>query len=117
VKTYLPKLLIPVLLISFFAPFMVEGYIVRIENPLQAKNFWELIDKIVDFIFNISLWIAPTIIIVAGYYFITAMGQPEKIITAKKIIIWTLIVLVIVFSAKGLIKLFQDIFEVGPPTP
>jgi len=49
-------------------------------------------------------------IIVAGFYFITATGDPAKIDTAKKIILWTLIGLLVVISAKGLIALFKEIF-------
>ena len=74
----------------------------------------ELIDNIINVIFTLGLAIAPIMIIIAGYYFITAMGQPEKINTAKKIILWTLIGLLVLFSARGFILLFESAF---PPAP
>ncbi len=113
-KPYLSKLIISIALVSFFFPLIANGFVVRIENPLEADTFWEFIDKIIDAIFNLSLVIAPIIIIVAGFHFITAMGQPEKINTAKKIILWTLIGLLIVISAKGLVRFFREIFDIGP---
>ena len=113
-KTYLPKLIIFFLLISILIPSLVEG-VVRIENPLKAKSFEDLINRLIDFIFKLAIMIAPIMIIVAGFYFITAAGEPEKINTAKKIILWTLIGLLVVLSAKGLIVLFKEIFEVEVP--
>ena len=111
-KKYLSKLLILLLIISFFLPYSVEG--VTIENPLKAKTFWELIDNIINFIFYLAIAIAPIMFIIAGFYFITAAGDPEKINTAKKMILWTLVGLLIVMSAKGLIALFQEIFGITP---
>lgn len=109
-KTYSSKIIIFLLLISFFIPVSVEG--VRIENPLEYETFQELLSRLIDFIFYLAVGIAPIMIIVAGFHFITAAGEPEKINTAKKIILWTLIGLIIVFSAKGLVELFGKIFEV-----
>lgn len=112
-KPYLAKLIISLLLISFLVPSLAEG--VTIENPLKAKNFADLIDALINFIFVLAVGISPIMIIVAGFFFITAAGEPAKIEIAKKIILYTLIGLLIVFSAKGIIILFAKIF--GTPTP
>ena len=102
------KLLISLLLISFFVPLI--GGAVTIPNPLKAQNFTQLLEAIIDFIFYLALGITPIMIIVSGFFFITAQGEPEKIQTAKKIILWALIGLLVVFSAKGLVKLLESIF-------
>lgn len=81
-------------------------------NPLEAKSFAELIENIIKFIFNLALWIAPIMFIIAGFYYITATGDPAKIQTAKNIILYTVIGLIIVISARGLVVLFETIFEV-----
>jgi len=106
----LSKLLIILLLSSFFLPLTSEA--VTIPNPLKAQSFTQLLEAIIDFIFYLALGIAPIMIIVAGFFFITAQGEPEKIQTAKRIILWVLIGLIVVFCAKGLIKLFGEIFGV-----
>jgi len=112
-ESYFSKILILFLLVSFLIPYTVEG--IKIENPLKVKNFWELLGKIIDFLFYISLAIVPMVIIIAGYYFITAAGEPEKINTAKKIILWALIGFLVIMCAKGLINLLAEIFEVEEP--
>jgi len=116
-KPYLSKLIFFLLLISFLIPLTVQG--VTIENPLRAQSFWDLIDKLIDFIFYLAIAIAPIMFIVAGFYFITAAGDPEKINTAKKMILWVLIGLLIVFLAKALIVFFGEMFgiQIPPATP
>lgn len=97
-------------------PVLVQGAVIEIENPLEADTFEEFIIDIVDVIYTFALAVAPIMIIVAGFYFLTSVGEPAKINTAKQIILWTLIGLLIVISARGIIELFQEEF-LPPPTP
>ncbi len=111
-RSYFFKLLTPaVLLSSLLFPILANG--IEIENPLEYDSVTELLCKIIDVIFNLALGVAPIMIIVAGFYFVTAMGEPAKIQTAKQIILWALIGLLVVFCAKGFIQLFNDIFREG----
>lgn len=82
------------------------------ENPLKACSFEDLIGRIINFIFAVSLVLTPLMIIIAGFYFITAAGNPEKIKTAKDIILYTIIGLVIVLLSKGLVDVIKDVFKV-----
>jgi len=107
------KYLSLILLIVILVPLTVEA--VTIDNPLAADNFAELIDDLINIIFYLAIGIAPIMFIVAGFYFITAAGNMEKILIAKKMILWTLIGLLVVMSAKGLIALFGEMFGVETP--
>jgi len=109
-RLHFSKLLIILLLSSFFLPLITEA--VSIPNPIESQSFFELLNKIIDFIFTISIPITALMIIIAGFYFITAQGEPEKIQTAKRIIIWALIGFLIVLCAKGLVKLLGEIVGV-----
>jgi hypothetical protein len=84
---------------------------VELENPLKAETFGELIDNIINFIFNIALVIVPIMIVIAGFMMVLAAGDPEQISRAKKLIIYTLIGFAIVLLSKGLIALFSQIFQ------
>jgi hypothetical protein len=81
-----------------------------IENPLTVESFEELINNIINFIFYFALAFAPLMFIIAGFYFITAAGEPEKIKTAQTIIWYTVIGLAIVILAKGIIVVIKNIF-------
>jgi len=106
------KYLSLILLIIILVPLAVEG--VTIDNPIRSNNFAELIDAIINFIFMFAIAIAPIMFIIAGFYFITAAGEPEKIQMAKKMILWTLVGLLVVMSAKGMITLFREAFLKTP---
>jgi hypothetical protein len=84
---------------------------IKIVNPLKAKSFEEFIDDLINFIFWIAAAIFPIIIIIAGFLFLTSGGDPEKIRTAKRMILWTIIGLAIVLLAKGIISLIKAVIS------
>ena len=109
-KRYYYPILIVSLLIALIVP--VASGAVTLTNPLGAKSFQELVLLIANFIFKLALWIAPIMFIIGGFYYLTAAGSPEKIETGKKVILYTVIGLIIVISARGLISMFQNIFGI-----
>lgn len=86
---------------------------IDIPNPLQASNFTELIDGIISFIFMVGIALAPVMFIVAGFYFITAGGDPKRVQTAKQIMLYTSIGLVIILLAKALVYVLKNIIGVN----
>ncbi len=80
-----------------------------IDNPLKAQSLEELIDAIVNFIFWFAMALAPLMIIIAGFLFLTAGGEPDKINKAKNIITYTFIGLLIILLAKGLISALKTV--------
>ncbi len=82
---------------------------VTICNPLQACDIEELIDKIIDFILWVAIAIAPIMLLYAGFLFVTAGGDSQKITQAKTIITYTVIGLAVVLLAKGLISVLESI--------
>lgn len=81
------------------------------ENPLSYCTFGDLVDSIINFIFLISLVIAPLMIIIAAGYFITSGGNPKQVDTAKKIILYTVIGLLVVFLSRAIIAVIQGVFK------
>ena len=105
-KTYL-KIILSILLFSFLTPFLVEA--IKIGPIIEAKSVEEIINVIVNFIFWTALALAPIMIILAAFYFLTSGGNPEKVNTAKRIIFWTLIGLFIVLLAKAIPAIIKQI--------
>ena len=114
-KRYYYPILIVSLLIAVIVP-VVSGAVVKLDNPLEVDTLWEFVLLIANFIFRLALWIAPIMFIIGGFYYLTAAGSPEKIETGKKIILYTIIGLIIIISAKGLINMFKDIFDIEETT-
>ena len=111
-KTYLSKFIIFLLLISFFVPLSAKGAIIEIENPLEAESFDELVENIVRFLFRLSLFVGALMIVVAAYYFLTSGGDPEKIKTAKNIIIWTLVGIIVLFLSVAIVAFLKEMLGI-----
>jgi hypothetical protein len=83
-----------------------------IDNPIDADSFQDLINAVINFIFWVVVALAPLMIIIAGFNFMMAGGDPNKITTAKNIILWTAVGLFIVLFAKGLIAVLSKVLGV-----
>jgi len=81
----------------------------RIINPIIPKNFQELIERIIALISYLALAIAPLMIIIAAFYFLTSAGDLEKIKTAKRIILYTFIGLAVILLARTIIAVIEGI--------
>lgn len=84
-----------------------------IRNPLCAETFEDLINAIIDFIFYVAIALVPLMVIIAGFCFASAGGDPKKVETAKKIILYTVIGLSIVLLAKGLYVMIEKVIGVS----
>jgi len=77
-------------------------------NPLQACDFQELIDKIMNFIFALAVVAAPLIIIVGALQLVTSGGDPKKIGAGKNMITYALIGLSIILLARGIVAMIKQ---------
>jgi hypothetical protein len=101
-----------IILISLLLSLPIAVSAVEFQNPLEYETFGELIDAIIDFIFYIAIVVSPLMIIIGGFYLLTAGGDPKKVGTGKNIIISTLIGLAIVLLARGLIAMIEQVIGV-----
>ena len=86
--------------------------VLALQNPLTYDTFEELIERITYFIYKVALVLAPLLIVIGGFYFVTASGDPAKIETGKNIIKYTLIGLLIILLSRGLITLIKQVLGV-----
>jgi hypothetical protein len=90
-----------------------NGNFIRIENPLTATSFEMIINNSIDFIFQIALVLAPLMVVIAGFLFVTAGGNSEQINKAKTMIIWTAIGFLIILLSKGIMGIIMNLLGVG----
>ena len=102
------------LFVFFFAlfPYFADAQVVNFPNPLGAGTFAELIDNIIDFIFTIAVIVAPILLVVAGVIFMTAAGDPTKVSTAKRMMMWTIVGFGVILISKGLVAVLQGILGI-----
>ena len=74
-----------------------------IDNPIPGSTLTSIIGGLIDFLLTIALIICPLMIVIGGFYFITAGGDPAKATKGRKIMIYAVIGLVIILISKGLV--------------
>lgn len=93
------------LLVSLLAlPSLVSanfsGDAPAIKNPLKNDDLFAFINSIIDAALKLGAIVAVIAIILAGFMFVTAHGDEEKIKTAKKILLYAVIGMVILLGAR-----------------
>lgn len=103
-------LFFPVALFGFF-PVLAQQDVVAPPDPniLGSGGQGGLLNNVADALFAILLLVAVIFFVAAGYQFVTASGDPERLKKARYSILYGLVGLIVAFSARALVKLVQDI--------
>jgi hypothetical protein len=89
------------------------GYPFIAPNPLQTDNIIDLISAIAGWLFVIAIPVAVGVIIWAGLIFVISRGDQGKITQARKMLLYAVIGLAIIFIGQGFITLIQDILGIS----
>ena len=71
-----------------------------IKNPLKNDSLIAFINSIIDAALKLGAIVSVIAVILAGFMFVTAHGDEEKIKTAKKILLYAVIGMVILLGAR-----------------
>lgn len=90
---------------------------VEIPNPLKYEDFPAFLDALLTGLIWLAIYISPIMLVIAGFYFVTAMGDPNKIDLAKKMVMYTLIGFAIIFASKLLVSAISNAIKdsISPP--
>ena len=76
--------------------------------PVQSlQNIVDIMDKVANWIFAIVFALAIIFILASAFQFLTAAGNPEKITSARQILIYALVAVAVAVVAWGLPKLVK----------
>jgi hypothetical protein len=103
------KKLLILIFLGLTPPLLASADIITITNPIKATSFGELVGGLLNFLWWIAVALVPLMIVIAGFYFVTAAGDPSKVEKAKGIILYTVIGFFIILLARGFVELLQRI--------
>lgn len=83
----------------------------ELQSPPPTIDIVKVFDNIAELLRNIAIPIAIIMVIVSGFYFMTAQGDPGKIQTAQKMLMWTLIGVAVVFMASAVVKMVRGMIS------
>lgn len=87
-----------------------------IENPLEYDDFQQIIDAVINFIFYVGIIVTPLMIIIAGFFILTARDDPKKVEQGRHTIIYALVGLFIILFAKGIISILNYVMGIKTGT-
>lgn len=82
---------------------------ITIPNPIGVDTFEELLNVLINFIFWVGIAIAPVVFIIAGFLYVISAGNAQKVETAKKMMWYTVIGLVVLLLAKGIVAVIKSV--------
>jgi len=82
---------------------------IAICNPLTTTSFTDVVDRILNILFFVAIAVAPVMIIVAGFKFLTGGGNPETLQGARQMLIWTAVGFGIILLSKGIVFIVRGI--------
>ena len=101
------KVLVSLISVSILAGPAIA--LAQAPSTAPTADIMATLDSITDWLFAILLVIAAIFIIVAAYNFVTAQGDPDKTKTARNLVMYALIGVLVAFAAKGLVLLVDRI--------
>ena len=97
-------------------PTMISAWEEPAEIVTTADQLLSIITYVTNMIFTIVLALAIIFIIIAAFNFLTAGGSPEKIATARQMLIYALIGIAVALLAKSMRPLIEALLSSGAGT-
>ncbi|MDD5606803.1 MAG: hypothetical protein PHN37_03010 [Candidatus Pacebacteria bacterium] len=91
------KYFLLLILISLFS----FSFIYAEENNISQGDFFNLLSRVTNFLFNVLIAVSVFFVLLAAYNFLFSEGDPEKLGAAKKNLFYCVIAIVIALFAKG----------------
>jgi heme/copper-type cytochrome/quinol oxidase subunit 2 len=84
---------------------------VALENPLAVDSLEQFLSEILKFIVRLGTIVVIVMIVVVGFMFVSARGNPEEIKKAREALLWTLVGAVILIGAEILANAIKATVE------
>lgn len=78
-------------------------------NPLTTTKFTDVVDRILNILFFVAIAVAPVMILIAGFKFLTGGGNPETLKGARQMLVWTGVGFGIILLSKGIVAILRNV--------
>ena len=83
---------------------------ITLRNPLSCDDFGCVANRIIDGLFALSIPIVSVMVLVGGFQILFATGDPEKLKTGKKTVLYSVVGFTVILLAKGVVLIIQNFF-------
>lgn len=89
-------------------PILVSAATVPPQTTLPDKSVDVILESVANWLFSILLIISAIIIVIAGIMFVSSGGDPEKVSSARNLILYAVIGIIVAALAKGLVAIVKS---------
>lgn len=82
---------------------------INISNPIATSDFSVLVSNFLKWILSVAGALTLLMLITGGVFYITSSGNEQKIETAKKMIIWTILGLMLILASYSIIVVLDTV--------
>lgn len=108
------KLFLTLLTGSFLFPTIVGAQYQPPEPTVTSPDqFIVLLESVLGYMWAILGILVVIMLLFAGFKFITAQGDDEKVNDARKMVMWSLVGIVVMVLAAGIMQLIQNFIQAG----
>ena len=101
-------ILISVVLGCLVLPLIVGAVALPVEQTDPSTlSFEKMIDRLADWLLGILLSVAVIFLIIAGFFFVTARGDTDKVTTARNFVLYALVGVAVGVASYALVKFVQ----------
>lgn len=105
-KKIIPSIILLTLLAAPLAVLADDEY-----AHVEEINIFEALNNIANYAFTLLLIVGVIAIIWAGFMFISAQGDPEKVNKAKKFLVYAIIGVFVAVLARGIVGLIRGVVK------
>jgi len=84
---------------------------ITLSNPLGSQSFADLVVKIWGALFTLSIPIVSIMVLVGGYYILTAAGNEENLRKGRQTITYAVIGFAVILVSGGIVTLIRSLFS------
>lgn len=96
-------MILPVLVFAQSAPLRV-----KLQSPIQPRSTAEVLTAFFEILIQIGAVAVTLAIVYAGFLFVVAQGNPEKLNQAKKTLFYTIIGALVLLGAQVIAKVIES---------
>ncbi len=82
---------------------------INVSNPIATSDFSILLTNFLKWILSVAGALALLMLITGGVFYITSSGNDQRVETAKKMITWTLMGLVLILASYSIIVVIDQL--------
>ncbi|MEA2098435.1 MAG: pilin [Patescibacteria group bacterium] len=103
-NVFVSSLVLGVSSVMAAAPLVVE-----VHNPIKTNDFSELVENFLLWILSVAGALALLMLVAGGVLYVTSSGNEQKIETARKMITWTILGLMLILASYSIIVVLDKI--------